>query len=70
MLVEKERNQNEQIEEAQWARVEKHVVRGKPYRVGDIVRMMTDSAEVKKMGKNMTRRHSGKYGVIEILGEG
>ena len=46
-----------------------HVVRGEPYRVGDIVRIKTDSAEVNKMDKKMTLRYSGTYEVIEVLEE-
>ena len=77
LLAEKERAMKEQIDEArsrtreaQWARMEKQDVRGKRYHIGYIVRMKLDSAEVKKKGKKMARRYSGKYEVVEVLGEG
>ena len=67
LQVEEARNRTR---EAQCARMEKQITLGEPYKVGDIVRMKMDSAEVKKMGKKMAHRFSGKYQVVEILGHG
>ena len=41
--------------------------RGEPYNVGDLVRMKTDANEVKKKGKKLAYRYSGKYKVVEVL---
>ena len=74
MLEEKERVILTNIEEArrrthsaQLARIERQKVRGKPYKVGDVVRMKLDSAEILKRGKKMAYRYSGKLEVIDVL---
>ena len=74
MLKEKERVLLSNIEEArrrthssQLARIERQKVRGKPYKVGDVVRMKLDSAEILKRGKKMAFRYSGKLEVVEVL---
>ena len=56
--------------EAQLARMEKQTVRGRPYEVGDLVRMKLDSAEVLKRGKKMAFRYSGIFKVVEVLSKG
>ncbi len=56
--------------EAQLARMEKQSVRGKSYKVDDVVRIKLDSAEVIKRGKKLAYKYSGKYRVVEVLPSG
>lgn len=74
VLAEKEKVIMANIEEArkrtckaQLTRIEKQKVRGKPYKVGDVVRMKLDSAEILKRGKKMAFKYSGKLEVIQVL---
>ena len=55
---------------AQMKRMADQTTRGKPYGVGDVVRVKLDTYEVTKKGKKLARKYSGKYRVIEVLGGG
>ena len=57
----------EQTRCAQMKRMADQTTRGKPYGVGDLVRVKLDTYEV---GKKLARKYSGKYRVIEVLGGG
>ena len=56
--------------DCQVQRIEAQETRGEAYVVGDIVRIKMDAYEVKKMGKKLAHRYSGKYIVSKVLGEG
>ena len=57
----------ETTKQGQLKRMEAQKTRGKPYVVGDLVRIKLDSYELKKKGKKMARKYSGKYKVTKIL---
>ena len=52
---------------AQLKRMEEQATRGRPYMVGDLVRVKLDSYEVLKKGKKLARKYSGKYRVVEVF---
>ena len=60
----------EATKKAQIQRIEGQETRGEKYKVGDLVRIKLDSYEIKKKGKKMAAKYSGKYRVIKVLGEG
>ena len=61
------RHAREKTKQGQLLQMEAQKTRGEQYAVGDLVRMKLDSYEVKKKGKKMARKYSGKYKVIKIL---